>query len=207
MACRIDKLRGRIGTCTQNCYHLSFTRHGDTGSRKPPGSTPTDSQGEWQALHLQVLPDRQDPGHKRIIAHVRTSLCDLPLDIMLDLLPRSFVRPAGAGCTLPPTQICSACQRQPIPLEAIRSATRMHRSSHCILWRHRRHSGVARGEGRTSSGSRPLSQCLLYGRRVRMESQILQVLTNIGAAQEYHVDVLVNHHLTHLLQGRLTCSI
>ncbi len=166
MACRIEKLRGKIGTCTQNCYHLSFTTHSDTGSRTPPGSTPTDSQGERQALHLQVLPDRQDPSHKYIIAQVMVFLCYLPLHIMPDLLPRSFVCPAGAGCTLPPTQICSACQRQSVPLEAIRSATRMHRSSHCVLWRHRRHSGFARGAGRTTSDSRPMSQCLLYGHRI-----------------------------------------
>ncbi|KAL0040027.1 hypothetical protein WJX79_003233 [Trebouxia sp. C0005] len=38
------------------------------GSRSPAGSTLTDSQREWQALHLQVLPDQQDPGHKHIIA-------------------------------------------------------------------------------------------------------------------------------------------
>lgn len=163
MACRIEKLRGRIGTCTQNCYHLSFTTHGDTGSRKPSDSTPTDSQGEWQALHLHVLSDRQDPGHKHIIAQVMTSLYYLLLQVLLDLLPRSFVCPAGAGYTLPPTQICSACQRQSVPLEAIRSATHMQRSSHCVLWRHRRHSGFARGAGRTTSDSRPMSQCPLYG--------------------------------------------
>ncbi|DBA83052.1 hypothetical protein WJX77_006006 [Trebouxia sp. C0004] len=38
------------------------------GSRKAGCSTPTNSHGEWQALHLQVLPDQQDPGHKHIIA-------------------------------------------------------------------------------------------------------------------------------------------